>query len=82
MQFFSESFPNGCKIAKVKPPFKKGSNTDPSTHKPTPLLPLVSEVFERFILDLTKYFLSYNEIFNGYQSSFGKSHSTDTCFSF
>ena len=36
------SFPDACKIAKVKPLFKKGSKTDPSNYGPTSLLPLLS----------------------------------------
>ena len=39
------SFPDACKIAKVKPLFKKGSKTDPSNYRPISLLPLLSKVF-------------------------------------
>ena len=34
------SFPRSCKIAKVKPLFKKGSKTDPQNYHPISLLPL------------------------------------------
>ena len=34
------SFPRSCKIAKVKPLFKKGSITDPQNYRPISLLPL------------------------------------------
>ena len=61
------SFPDACKIAKVKPLFKKGSKTDPSNYRPISLLPLLSKVFERIVLD---------------QSGFRKNHSTDRCLSF
>ena len=76
------SFPNTCKIAKVKPLFKKGSKTDPSNYRPISLLPLLSKVFERVVLDQTKEFLSLNKILYDYQSGFRKNHSTDTCVSF
>ena len=33
------SFPRSCKIAKVKPLFKKGSKTDPQNYHPISLLP-------------------------------------------
>ena len=51
------SFPNACKIAKVKPLFKKGSKTDPPNYRPISLLPLLSKVFERVVLDQTAEFL-------------------------
>ena len=76
------SFPDACKIAKVKPLFKKGSKTDPSYCRPILLLPLLSKVFERVVLDQIKEFLSLNKILYDYQSGFMKNTSTDTCLSF
>ena len=76
------SFPNTCKIAKVKPLFKKGSKTDPSNYKPTSLLPLFSKDFERAVLGQTEEFLSLNKILYDYQSGFRENRSTDTCLSF
>ena len=76
------SFHDACKIAKVKPLFKKGSETDPSNYRPISLLPLLSKVFERVVLDQTEEFLSLNKILYDYQSGFRKNHSTDTCLSF
>ena len=76
------SFPDACKIAKVKPLFKKGSKTNPSNYRPISLLPLLSKVFERVVVDKTEEFLSLNKIFYDYQSGFRKNHSTDTCLSF
>ena len=76
------SFPDACKIAKVKPLFKKGSKTDPSNYRPISLLPLLSKVFERVFLDQTEEFLSPNQILYSYQSRFRKKYSTDTCLSF
>ena len=76
------SFPDACKIAKVKPLFKKGSKTDPSNYRPIPLLPLLSKVFERVVLDQTEEFLSLNNILYDSQSGFRKNHPTDSCLSF
>ena len=45
------SFPDACKITKVKPLFKKGSKTDPSNYRPISLLLLLSKVFERVVLN-------------------------------
>ena len=76
------SFPDACKIAKVKPLFKKGSKTDPSNYRPISLLPLLSKVFERVVFNQTEEFLSLNKVLYDYQSGFRKNHSTDTCLSF
>ena len=51
-----ESFPDVCKIAKVKPLFEKGSKTNPSNYRPISLLPLLSTVSEIVALHHTKYF--------------------------
>ena len=48
------SFPDACKIARVKPLFKKGSKTDPSNYRPISLLPLLSKVFERVVFEQTE----------------------------
>ena len=64
------SFPDACKIAKVKPLFKKGSKTDPSNYRPISLLPLLSKIFERVVLDQTEE--CFNKILYEYQSGFRK----------
>ena len=56
------SYPDACKIDKVKPLFKKGSKTDPSNYRPISLLPLLSKVFERAALNQTEEFLSLNKV--------------------
>ena len=58
------SFPRSCKIAKVKPLFKKGSKTDPQNYRPISLLPLLSKIIERIVHDQTEEFLSKNKITN------------------
>ena len=77
-----DGFPDACKIAKVKPLFKKGSKSDPSNYRPISLLPLLSKVLERVVLSQTKEFLSFNKILYDYQSGFRKNYSTDTYLSF
>ena len=44
------SFPNACKIAKVKSLFKKGSKTDPSNYRPISLLPLLLKSLKELLL--------------------------------
>ena len=48
------SFLDACEIKKVKPLFKKGLQTDSSDYRPISLLPFLSKVFERVVLDQQK----------------------------
>ena len=73
------SFPTRCKIAKLKPIFKKGSKTDPQNYRPISLLPLISKVIEKVIHDQTQSYLSENDILYKYQSGFRSNHSTNSC---
>ena len=75
-------FPSDCKIAKLKPLFKKGLKTDPQNYRPISLLPLVSKIIEKVIHDQTQRFLDKNDIIYRYQSGFRKFFSTDSCLSY
>ena len=61
------SFPRSCKIAKVKPLFKKGSKTDPQNYRPISLLPILSKIIERIIYDQTQELLSKSKILYRFQ---------------
>ena len=45
----SGTFLDACKIAKLKPFFKKGTRTYPKNYRPISLLPPISKVLERVI---------------------------------
>ena len=64
------SFPKSCKIAKVKPLFKKDSKTDPQNYRPISLLPLLSKITERIVHDQKNEFLSKNKLLYRFQSGF------------
>ena len=66
------SFPRSCKIAKVKPLFKKGSKTNPQNYCPVSLLHLLSKIIERIVHDQTEEFLSKNKLLYRFQSVFEK----------
>ena len=74
--------PDSCKIAKLKPIYKKGSLTEGSNYWPLALLPLISKVMEKVIHDQTSAFLNSRNLLYSYQSGFRKNHSTDYCLSF
>jgi len=75
-------FPDKCKIAKLKPLFKKGSKTEPKNYRPISLLPLISKIFEKVVLDQTQNFLNENKVLYNYQSGFRSSHSTAFALSY
>ena len=54
----SSVFPEQCKIAKLKPLFKKGSALVPKNYRPISLLPLLSKLFEKIIHMKTQDYLN------------------------
>ena len=72
-------FPDECKIAKLKPLYKKGSKLEPKNYRPISLLPIVSKMFEKLVHYQTQNYLDKHGIFYKYQSGFRTKHSTDTC---
>ena len=74
-------FPDQCKIAKLKPLYKKGSNLEPHNYRPISLLPIISKNFEKIIPQQTQSYLDANKILYKYQSGFRANYSTDTCLS-
>ena len=75
-------FPTDCKIAKLKPLFKKCSRTAPKNYRPISLLPHISKIIEKVIHDQTQKYLDDYNILYRYQSGFRKSYSTDSCLSY
>ena len=75
-------FSNACKVAKLKPIFKKGKKTDPSNYRPISLLQSISKIIERVIQDQINAFLSDEDILYNYRAGFRGNHSTNLCLSF
>ena len=69
-------FPKDCKVAKLKPLYKKGTKTDPKNFRSISLLPIVSKIFEKVIHNQTMEYLTGNNILYKYQFVFRKNHST------
>ena len=77
------SFPDACKIAKLKPLFKKGSKTNPSNYRPISLLPLISKVIEKLsmkkqvVFNLTmKFYTTTNQDF---RKTIRQTHASHFC---
>ena len=73
-------FQEQCKIAKLKPLYKKGSPLVPKNYR-TISLPLLSKLFEKIIHIQTQDYLNENNILYKYQSDFRTKHSSVTCLS-
>ena len=63
-------FQSDCKIAKLKPLYKKGSKTNSENFRPISLLPLISKIIERMVFDQVDNFLLQNTIL--YNQHLGK----------
>ena len=75
-------FPKDCKLAKLKPLYKKGTKTDPKNFRPISLLPIVSKIIEKGIHNQTMEYLMHNNILYKCKSCFRNNHSTDTSLSY
>ena len=71
--------PDECKIAKLKPLYKKGKKTDPKNYRPISLLPVISKILEKVIHDQAMDIVTKKNILYRFQSGFRKFHSTDSC---
>ena len=70
-------FPDLLKISKVIPIYKKNNNTIFSNYRPISLLPSISEMFEKIILEQITTYLDCNYLIRKYQNGFRKNHSTE-----
>ena len=68
----SEKFPESCKVAKLKPLYKKGSLTLPCNYRPISLLPLMSKVIEKVVHEQASTFLNSRNLLYTYESGFQK----------
>ena len=62
------SFLDKCKVAKIKPFYKRVLKTDPKNFRPISLLSLIFKITERIIHDQTMNVLSDNNILYKFQS--------------
>ena len=70
------TFPEACKIAKLKPILKKGARADPKNCRAIPLLLLVSKIIEKSIHFWNEDYLNKKKLIYMCQSGFRRNHST------
>ena len=73
------TFPGKCKIAKLKPIFKRGARNDTKNYHPISLLSLVSKIIEKSIHFQIKDYLNKKKLIYMYQSGFRMNHSKHLC---
>ena len=74
----TNSFPKMWKIARISPIPKIKAPTKPSDYRPISVLPVISKVFERIILNQVKQFIDKHEVYQSTQSGYRKGHSCIT----
>ena len=67
-------FPDLLKISKVVPVYKKDDNTNLSNYRPISLLPSMSKIFEKVILEQLFTYLDDNNLIHRHQYGFRKRH--------
>ena len=71
-------FPDQLKIAKVKPLYKKGSETDVANYRPISLISVFSKIMEKVVYKRLLSFLNIYIIINDKQHGFCKGKTTKT----
>jgi hypothetical protein len=69
-------FPDLMKHSRVIPLFKSGSKSDPTNYRPVSILPAISKVFEKIILDQLLSHFNINNLLHGDQFGFTRGRST------
>jgi len=69
-------FPNDLKKALITPLFKKGDKSDPNNYRPISILPNISKVFEKIILNRINNYVAINKCLPNTQFGFRQKCST------
>ena len=70
------TFPSFLKYAEICPIHKKGNNLDVSNYRPVSILPSMSKIFEKEIVNQVSVY--FENVFNPYISRFRQQHSCET----
>ena len=75
--FESGIYPEEMKLSKAKPLYKKGDPTLLNNYRPISLLPSISKVFERVMINQIYNYFCTNSLLTPSQHGFRKNHSTE-----
>ena len=70
-------FPDGLKIAKIIPLYKKGNINSITNYRPISLLSTLSNVFQRVIFNQLYMYLDHNNLLSEQQYGFRANHSAE-----
>ena len=72
-------FPDSLKIAKVVPVFKQGSHMLSTNYRPISVLPALSKIFEKCMLNQLMFYNSFHDVFAPNQYGFRSGKNTTDC---
>ena len=74
----TNNFPNTWKTARISPIPKITQPVELKDYKPVSILPVLSKVYEKLVLQQLAVFIDREPVYHQYQSSYRKNHSTAT----
>ena len=72
-------FPDSLKVAKVVPVFKQGSHMLCTNYRPISVLPALSKIFEKCVLNQLMFYITFHDIFAPNQYGFRSGKNTTDC---
>jgi hypothetical protein len=76
--FLTGNVPNKLKIARVIPLYKNGDKSKLTNYRPISILPSISKIFERAVINRLNKYLQQHSILNNSQHGFRSSHNVNT----
>ena len=76
--FVSGIFPDALKIERIAPVFKSGDKNDVKNYRPISLLPALSKILEKLMLNRLIVFLNKHNVLNKHQHGFRQNFFTNT----
>ena len=74
----SNNFPDAWKTARISPTSKIAQTVELKDYRPVSILPVLSKVYEKLVVQQLAVFIERGSVYHQYQSGYRKNHSTAT----